>query len=51
VSVAAITVDPGRQVVVYVTGSADLSSLIQGILPFEGEYSVTGYVEVMVDRE
>jgi hypothetical protein len=48
VAVTGITVNTGQQVV-YVTVSADLSSLIPGILPFRGEYDVTGYAEVRVD--
>ncbi len=35
--------------VVFVTVSADLSSLIPGILQFRGDYSMTGYAEVRLD--
>jgi hypothetical protein len=31
-----------------VTVAADLSSLIPGILPFQGMYAITGYAEAMV---
>ena len=34
--------------VVFVTISADLSSLMPGILPFDETYSITGYAEVRV---
>jgi hypothetical protein len=43
-----IYADPDRRVV-FVTVSADLSSLMPGILPFTGEYSVVGYAEVKLD--
>ena len=42
VSVTRIWIDAGTQVV-YVTVSADLSSLLPGFLPHRGRYSVTGY--------
>ena len=42
------SVDPATWVV-SVMVSANLSSLIPGILPFQGEYSMTGYVEASVD--
>ncbi|MGD0610299.1 MAG: pilus assembly protein TadG-related protein [Anaerolineales bacterium] len=48
VAVTGITVDAGRHEV-YVTVSANLSSLIPGILAFQGEYGVTGYSEVMMN--
>lgn len=34
---------------VSVTVAADLSSLIPGILPFQEEFAITGYVEAMVN--
>jgi Flp pilus assembly protein TadG len=45
VTVTDIYADTDRQVV-FVTVSADLSSLMPGILQFHGMYSVTGYAEV-----
>lgn len=48
VAVTGISIDAGHQVV-YATVSADLSSLIPAILPFQREYSVTGYAEARVD--
>jgi Flp pilus assembly protein TadG len=48
VAVTRISVDAGRQVV-FVTVSADLSSLIPGILLFQGGYSVTGVAEARMD--
>jgi Flp pilus assembly protein TadG len=44
VIVTDIYANANRQVV-FVTVSADLSSLIPGILPFDGVYSITGYAE------
>jgi Flp pilus assembly protein TadG len=43
-----IYADSDRQVV-FVTVSADLSSLIPGILPFDGLYSIAGYAEARLD--
>jgi len=48
VAVTGITVDPGRQVVV-VTVSADLSSLVPGILPYQGVYQITGMAQAHID--
>ena len=50
VAVTGISVDAATQVV-SVSVSADLSSLIPGILPFQGTYQVTGYAEVWVSGE
>ena len=47
VALTGISVDPGTRVV-SVTVSADLSSLIPGVLPFQVEYSVMGYAEVEI---
>ena len=49
VAVTGISVDAVTQVV-SVSVAADLSSLIPGVLPFEGEYRVTGYAEVRIKR-
>ncbi len=48
VTVTNISADMDRRVV-FVTVSADLSSLMPGILPFNREYSITGYAEVRAD--
>ncbi|HEY5156700.1 MAG TPA: pilus assembly protein TadG-related protein [Anaerolineales bacterium] len=48
VAVMGISVDAGTQVV-SVSVSADLSSLIPGILPFEGVYQIIGTAEARVD--
>jgi Flp pilus assembly protein TadG len=50
VAVTGISVDPGTRVV-SVAVSANLSSLIPGILPFQGIYEVFGYAEVWVSGE
>ena len=47
ISVAQIWIDPGSMVV-YVTVSADLSSLLPGFLQFEGMYSVTGFAKARI---
>jgi uncharacterized membrane protein len=44
VGVTRIWIDPGLQVV-YVTVSANLSSLLPGFLEHRGSYSVTGYAQ------
>lgn len=44
VSVSQIWIDAGARVV-YVTVSADLSSLLPGFLEHRGQYSVTGYAQ------
>jgi Flp pilus assembly protein TadG len=49
VAVTGISVNPATQVV-SVTVSADLSSLIPGILPFEGDYQITGTAEARMDE-
>jgi hypothetical protein len=41
----------GEQLQVAVTVAADLSSLIPAILPFQGMYSVTGFVEARVGEK
>jgi len=48
VAVTGISVDEGTQVV-SVSVAADLSSLIPGILPFEGVYQITGTAEARMD--
>jgi Flp pilus assembly protein TadG len=48
VAVTGISVDAATQVV-SVSVSADLSSLIPGILPFEGVYQITGTAEARMD--
>jgi hypothetical protein len=48
VAVMGISVDTVTQVV-SVSVSADLSSLIPGILPFEGVYQITGTAEARMD--
>lgn len=48
VAVTGITVDAATQVV-SVSVSADLSTLIPGILPFEGVYQITGTAEARMD--
>jgi Flp pilus assembly protein TadG len=48
VAVTGIILDPSTQVV-SVTVSANLSSLIPGILPFEGVYQITGTAEARMD--
>jgi hypothetical protein len=48
VAVTGISVDPAMQVEI-VAVSADLSSLMTGILPFQGTYRVTGYEEAKVE--
>jgi len=48
VTVTNISADTDRRVV-FVTVTADLSSLMPGILAYEGEYSVTGFTEVRLD--
>ena len=48
VAVSRISVDVGTMVV-SVSVSADLSSLIPGVLPFQGQYSITGTAEARLD--
>jgi Flp pilus assembly protein TadG len=48
VAVTGISVDPGTQVV-SVAVSANLSSLIPGILPIQGVYQITGTAEARID--
>lgn len=48
VAVTGISVDPATRVV-SVTVSADLSSLIPGVLPFRGAYAITGTAQAQVD--
>ena len=48
VAVTGISVDEGTQVV-SVSVAADLSSLIPGVLPFQGQYSITGTAEARLD--
>jgi Flp pilus assembly protein TadG len=48
VAVTGIIVDPATQVV-SVTVSADLSSLIPGVLPFQGAYQVMGTAEARIE--
>jgi len=48
VAVTGISVDASTQVV-SVSVSADLASLIPGILPFEGVYQITGKAESRMD--
>lgn len=48
VAVTGISVDPATRVV-SVSVAADLSSLIPGILPFEGVYQITGTTEARMD--
>ena len=48
VMVTGISVDEGTQVV-SVSVAANLSSLIPGILPFEGVYQITGTAEARMD--
>lgn len=48
VAVTGIDVDPATMVV-SVSVAADLSSLIPGILPFEGVYQITGTAEARID--
>jgi putative Flp pilus-assembly TadE/G-like protein len=48
VSVTNIYADPKRRVV-FVTVSADLNSLMPGILPFNGVYTITGYAEARLE--
>ncbi len=50
VTVTDIFVDADRQLV-FVTVSADLSSLMPGFLAFDGMYSITGYAEVRLQGE
>lgn len=50
VAVTGISVDEGTQVV-SVSVAADLSSLIPGILPFEGVYTVTGTAEARMEGQ
>jgi Flp pilus assembly protein TadG len=50
VTVTDIFVDPDQQTV-FVTVSADLSSLLPKILAFNGMYAVTGYAEVRLHGE
>jgi hypothetical protein len=47
-AVMGISVDEGSQIV-SASVSADLSSLIPGILPFEGVYQVTGIAEARME--
>jgi Flp pilus assembly protein TadG len=49
VAVIGISLDAATQVV-SVSVSADLSSLIPGILPFHGQCTVTGYARARMDR-
>ncbi len=48
VAVTEITIDQSTQMV-RVSVTADLSSLIPGILPFHGQYTVTGYASARMD--
>jgi Flp pilus assembly protein TadG len=48
VAVTGISVDPATRVV-SVTVYADLSSLIPGILPFQGAYATTGTAQAHID--
>jgi Flp pilus assembly protein TadG len=48
VAVTGISVDAGTQVV-SVMVSANLSSLIPGILPFQGVYAITGTAQAHID--
>jgi hypothetical protein len=48
VAVTGISVDPAT-LVVSVAVSADLSSLMPGILPFQGVYQITGTAEARID--
>jgi Flp pilus assembly protein TadG len=48
VAVTGISVDPAT-LVVSVSVSADLSSLIPSILPFQGVYQITGTAEARID--
>jgi Flp pilus assembly protein TadG len=48
VAVTGISVDPATMVV-SVSVSADLSSLIPGVLPFQGVYQITGTAEARMD--
>jgi Flp pilus assembly protein TadG len=48
VSVTNIYADPERRIV-FVTASADLSSLMPGVLAFYGVYSITGYAQARID--
>ena len=48
VAVTGISVDPATRVV-SVSVATDLSSLIPGILPFEGVYQITGTAEAKMD--
>jgi uncharacterized membrane protein len=48
VAVTGISVDEGSQIV-SVSVAADLSSLIPGILPFQGVYQVTGTAEARIE--
>ncbi len=48
VAVTGISVDPSTMVV-SVSVSADLSSLIPGVLPFEGVYQIVGTAEARMD--
>ena len=48
VTVSNISIDQSTQMV-RVSVTADLSSLIPGILPFHGQYTVTGYAKARMD--
>jgi|NGEPerStandDraft_6_1074524.scaffolds.fasta_scaffold54207_2 Flp pilus assembly protein TadG len=48
VAVTGISIDQSTQMV-RVSVTADLSSLIPGILPFHGQYTVTGYARARMD--
>ncbi len=48
VTVSDISIDQSTQMV-RVSVTADLSSLIPGILPFHGQYTVTGYARARMD--
>jgi hypothetical protein len=48
VAVIGISVDPAIRVV-SVTVSADLSSLIPGVLPFQGAYQIMGIADAHID--
>ena len=48
VTVSDISIDPSTQMV-RVSVTADLSALIPGILPFHGQYTVTGYARARMD--
>jgi Flp pilus assembly protein TadG len=49
VAVTGITIDQSTQMV-RVSVTADFSSLIPGILPFHGQYTMTGYAKARMDR-